>query len=916
MLIEILVGIFIMGLIAGPLTMAFVTFLRSGPAVRGEIDRSSDARRIGWAWTRDAQNVEPGGVNSDSGCGRAILAAPEVNLVSFRWNTSSDAAARGELPVTSSWVAVGVGSDLQLVRRQCSGETLVSEDVLARHVGIDGTPITSTIHGPNPLSPTDFCPVQDLGGGNYLANSCTIVIEGSFKYDLVVTRRVSDRTGGVNVLPPPAPTITGASGRNTYLTVAWTPPPLASGQPPISGYRVFVYTDPNGSPVGSAEVDGQSTSADIDGLANGTPYWVRVQAQNSAQWGELTAPFGAITPNPTTPDAGSVVSVEPLNGQVSVAWTAPLNNGGLAITEWHIYAKPSSGAEVGPAVITPGGSTTGVITGLTNGTTYTIVVAAVNGLGEGVRSDPSGPVVPYGPSDPATAVVAQANDSKVKVQWTPPANSNGRPIIGYTIFTYKGLNQGTQTASMYKTVAEAACAATCSFDVPVANADYYRFAIQARTDVGGGGTLEGTLSGLTGILGQQYGPLVQANQVRPSTTPAVPATPTVALGAGTNSGTYKLTATVVLPNDNGANAHSIQVEYQRAPTVNPTSWTTQSSVTQATSGSSGASKTVVIDNLPSGYLYRVRAQVANRGEWTNSGDRWSGYSGYSTSVVGPSAPGAPTSVVVSRPSGSFGMALNLSFVAPADTGGATITGYSISCTAPNGTTITRSAATAGTVSLTGSDVRDGRNYSCSVAAVNSVGTGSAGATASTAKPYGECTLKTSQTQHIKEQSGVQSNTANFWVRQRWQNFWGADQNFREAGLIRWNWTSNCSNYAAAMPADAYVASATFSAYIETTQDYDHDVVRITSNWSASTQWSNQPSYSTKLGDWTARSTGWRSLDVLTAVQQMKGNTTDYGLEVRNPTTSCYLCNGDSARYTGQTGANAPKLDMTFYSQGA
>ena len=60
------------------------------------------------------------------------------------------------------------------------------------------------------------------------------------------------RSGVSSVLPPPAPTITGAAGRNTYLTVAWTPPALAAGQPPITGYRVFAYSDPNGAPVASA----------------------------------------------------------------------------------------------------------------------------------------------------------------------------------------------------------------------------------------------------------------------------------------------------------------------------------------------------------------------------------------------------------------------------------------------------------------------------------------------------------------------------------------------------------------------------------------------------------------------------------------------------------------------------------------
>lgn len=919
-LIEVLVAMMVMALIIGPITMSFMVFLRAGPTVRQELDRSDDARRIGLAWTRDVQNVVAGGVNAGSGCSGGPTGTQEVNLVSFQWNISDDATARGEDPITASWVAVGAGEDLKLVRRECKGEVLTSTSVMARKIGRSGVPITTIVQGPVPASPTDFCPVQDLGGGNFTSDTCTIVINGTFKYNLTVTRRVADRSGVSSVLPPPAPTITGAAGRNTYLTVAWTPPALAAGQPPITGYRVFAYSDPNGAPVASAEVDGQSTSADIDGVVNGSAYWVRVQAQNSAQWGELSAPFGAITPNPTTPDAGDIVSVEPLNGQVSVVWSAPLNNGGLAITGWRVYATPSSGAEVGPAVITPGGATTGVIAGLTNGTSYTITVTAVNGLGEGVRSSPSAPVVPFGPAAAAATVIARAGDATATVRWTPPTSDGGRPIIGYTVFTYQGANQANATSSVYKPLAGLGCATTCETTVSITNADYYRFAVQARTDPGGGaGPLEGSRSGLSGILDPQYGPSILANHVRPSTTPSTPAAPTLSVGSGTNAGTYKLTVTVVLPTDNGANAHNLEVQYDRAPTANLSSWATVGSVSNTISGVAGSSKVVTIDNVSSGYGYRVRARVANRGEWASTGDRWSGYSANSGSVVGPGAPGAPTAVVVSRPGGSFGQALNLSFAAPADTGGSTITTYNISCTAPSGTTITRTATSAGSVSLTGTDVRDGRNYSCSVTASNAVGTSAAGSTASTAMPYGECTLRASQTQHIKEGSGVQSTTNAFWVRQRWQNFFGQWQNYREAGLIRWNWGANCSNVVAAMPTTAYVTSANFQTWEESSQDDTHDIVRITSNWTASTQYSNQPSLGSVLGSWDAdASAGWRSLNnanVAAAVREMKAGTNDFGFNVRNP-SECYLCSGGSAKYTGATGGSPPQLVMSFYSQGA
>lgn len=83
-------------------------------------------------------------------------------------------------------------------------------------------------------------------------------------------------------------------------------------------------------------------------------------------------------------------------------------------------------------------------------------------------------------------------------------------------------------------------------------------------------------------------------------------------------------------------------------------------------------------------------------------------------------PGAPTGLVAT----AGNTVATLSFSAPSSNGGATITGYTASCSA-GGTTQT---ATGTTSPITVNSLTNGTTYSCSVSATNSAGTGNASST--------------------------------------------------------------------------------------------------------------------------------------------------------------------------------------------
>ncbi len=100
----------------------------------------------------------------------------------------------------------------------------------------------------------------------------------------------------------------------------------------------------------------------------------------------------------TVPGAPTGVGATAGNGQATVSWTAPTSNGGSDITGYKV--TPYIGATAQPVRTFTGTATSRVVTGLTNGTAYTFRVQAVNAVGDGALSSPSGAVTPTAPAAP------------------------------------------------------------------------------------------------------------------------------------------------------------------------------------------------------------------------------------------------------------------------------------------------------------------------------------------------------------------------------------------------------------------------------------------------------------------------------------------------------------------------------------
>ena len=233
---------------------------------------------------------------------------------------------------------------------------------------------------------------------------------------------------------PGAPTIGVAVGGNAQATVTWTAP-ASDGGSPITGYVVTPYV--GFFALASTTFNSVATSQTVVGLANGTSYRFRVRAINGIGTGAFSLASNPVVPAPTVPGAPTIGSATAGIGQAVVTWTAPGSDGGSPITGYSV--TPYVGAVAQTPVVFNSVATSQAVTGLTNGTTYTFTVAAINAVGTGGQSAASNSVTPLTVPGAPTIGTVMAGNGQVSVSWTPPVSDGGSPITGHQVTPYIGL---------------------------------------------------------------------------------------------------------------------------------------------------------------------------------------------------------------------------------------------------------------------------------------------------------------------------------------------------------------------------------------------------------------------------------------------------------------------------------------------
>ncbi len=183
---------------------------------------------------------------------------------------------------------------------------------------------------------------------------------------------------------PDAPTGLTTTPASTAMGLTWTAP-VSNGGAAITDYLVE-YKLASEPTTWTTFSDGTSTTAatTVTGLTNGLSYNFRVSATNSVGTG-VPSSTATATPALSVPSAPQGLSASSgTSGQSTLTWSAPLTNGGAAITdyivEYKLSTEPTTWTTFSDGT---SGSTGATVTGLVNGSTYNFRVSATNSVGTG-----------------------------------------------------------------------------------------------------------------------------------------------------------------------------------------------------------------------------------------------------------------------------------------------------------------------------------------------------------------------------------------------------------------------------------------------------------------------------------------------------------------------------------------------------
>ncbi|UUA74053.1 DUF4347 domain-containing protein [Cellvibrio sp. QJXJ] len=458
------------------------------------------------------------------------------------------------------------------------------------------------------------------------------------------------------------------------------------------------------------------------------------------------------TVNAIVPDAPTIGTATAGNTQATVTFTAPASTGGAAITGYTVTANP--GGFTGTGANSPI-----TVTGLTNGVAYTFTVTATNSAGTGAASGASNSITPASPqtitfANPGTQnfgtspTLSATSTSSLTVSFT--SSTTGVCTVSGTTLTFLSagictINADQAGDSSFLAASQVSQSFSVSPVVPgaptigtaIAGDTQASVAFVAPVNIGGsaitgytvtvnpadvapvmGASSPIVVTGLTN--GQAYTFTVTADNVA-GTGPA---------SSASNSITPKSIQTVTFANPGPRNFGTTPtlIATTDATGLTPTFTSSTPGVCTITSGGTLTFVTVGTCTINADQAgdasYLAAPQVTN------------------SFTVNAVVPGAP--VIGSVTAGDT--QASVSFSAPAFTGGAAVTGYTVTAN-PGGATATGAGSP---ITFTG--LTNGTSYTFTVTATNSVGTGSASAASAAVTPNGPPSINGTPALTVNEDS--------------------------------------------------------------------------------------------------------------------------------------------------------------------
>ena len=164
----------------------------------------------------------------------------------------------------------------------------------------------------------------------------------------------------------------------------------------------------------------------LSGLTGGTEYEAQASLDNTFATGAVSHTFTTVD----VPGKPTGVMVDKGNAKLTVTWTAPTDTGGTELTGYKVQWKSGNQSFISSRQQTAGAmDTSDDITGLNNGTEYTVRVLATNSVGDGAWSDEKKGTPSTAPGKPSVEVTG--TNMQLQVRWT--VVDGGAALTGYTL---------------------------------------------------------------------------------------------------------------------------------------------------------------------------------------------------------------------------------------------------------------------------------------------------------------------------------------------------------------------------------------------------------------------------------------------------------------------------------------------------
>ena len=672
-------------------------------------------------------------------------------------------------PITVTGLTNGTAYTFTVIATNSNGNSspsIASNSVIPSTV--PGAPIIGTATAGNTQAVVAFTAPVSNGGSSIIAYTVTSIPGGltgigstspitvtgltngtAYTFTVIATNAKGNSpasSASNSVTPssvPGAPTIGTATKGNAQASVTFTAP-ASNGGSTITGYTVT-------SNPGSITGTGSSSPILVTGLTNGTAYTFTVTATNATGTSTPSSASNQVTPS-TIPGVPTIGVATAGIAQATVAFTAPVSDGGSAITGYTVTSSPGG-------ITATGTASPLTVTGLTNATAYTFTVFATNANGNSSASSASNTVTPSTVPGAPTIGTATKGNAQASVTFTAPASNGGSVITGYTVtsnpgsftgtgtsspITVTGLTNGTvytftviATNAVGNSPASSASNSVTPSTVPgaptigAATAGNVQATVAFTAPPNGGSTITGytvtsspgsftatgtgsplTVTGLTNGIAYTFTVIAtNANGNSPASSASNSVTPLTVPGAPTigtaTKGNAQASVTFTAPASNGG---SVITGY--TVTSNP-----------GTITGTGSTSPIIVTGLTNGTAYTFTVIATNA-----AGN--SPASSASNSVTPSTVPGSPT----------IGTAIegdaqaSVTFTAPVSNGGSAITGYTV-------TSIPGSFTGTGTASpITVTGLTNGTAYTFTVIATNANGNSLASSASNSVRPHTPSTI--------------------------------------------------------------------------------------------------------------------------------------------------------------------------------